>query len=64
MIRTAGSSALQGSVSYVPQQAWVMNETLRENILFGKAYDEERYYIVKSEITIISYYIILRNKSN
>lgn len=26
----------QGSVAYVPQQAWIQNATLKENILFGK----------------------------
>ena len=33
----------QGSVAYVPQQAWIQNATLRENILFGKEYNEQRY---------------------
>ena len=33
----------QGSVAYVPQQAWIQNATLRENILFGKEYNEHRY---------------------
>ncbi|KAG0331518.1 hypothetical protein BG000_010823 [Podila horticola] len=29
--------------SYVPQQAWIFNASLKENILFGKALDQERY---------------------
>ncbi|KAJ3095768.1 hypothetical protein HDU97_006554 [Phlyctochytrium planicorne] len=32
-----------GSVGYVPQQAWIMNATLRDNILFGLPFDQERY---------------------
>ncbi|KAJ3290611.1 hypothetical protein HDU76_007375, partial [Blyttiomyces sp. JEL0837] len=32
-----------GSVGYVPQQAWIMNATLKENVLFGLGFDEERY---------------------
>jgi ATP-binding cassette subfamily C (CFTR/MRP) protein 1/ATP-binding cassette subfamily C (CFTR/MRP) protein 2 len=32
-----------GSVSYVPQQAWLLNETLRDNILFGLPLEMERY---------------------
>ncbi|XP_055852918.1 multidrug resistance-associated protein 1 isoform X3 [Episyrphus balteatus] len=32
-----------GSVAYVPQQAWIQNATLRDNILFGKEYDRKRY---------------------
>ncbi|KZT29509.1 P-loop containing nucleoside triphosphate hydrolase protein [Neolentinus lepideus HHB14362 ss-1] len=30
-------------VAYAAQEAWVQNETIRENILFGAPYDEERY---------------------
>lgn len=26
----------QGSVAYVPQQAWIQNATLQDNILFGR----------------------------
>ncbi|KAJ3328221.1 hypothetical protein HDU76_010362 [Blyttiomyces sp. JEL0837] len=33
----------QGAVAYVAQTAWLLNDTIRENILFGSAYDEERY---------------------
>ena len=36
----------QGSVAYVPQQAWIQNATLRDNILFGKAYNEQKYHCV------------------
>lgn len=25
------------------QQAWIQNATLRDNVLFGKAYDEQLY---------------------
>lgn len=27
---------MQGSVAYVPQQAWIQNATLRDNIIFGQ----------------------------
>ena len=30
-------------MSYVPQQAWIQNNTLRENIIFGKTYEKDRY---------------------
>lgn len=39
----AGSAALGGSVAYVPQQAWIFNATVRENITFGLPFDEARY---------------------
>ena len=34
---------LQGSVAYVSQQAWIQNITLRDNILFSRAFDSARY---------------------
>ena len=30
-------------MAYVPQQAWIRNATLKENILFGKNSDDVRY---------------------
>ncbi|OCH84366.1 multidrug resistance-associated ABC transporter [Obba rivulosa] len=30
-------------VAYAAQESWVQNETIRDNILFGSPYDEERY---------------------
>lgn len=30
-------------MAYVPQQAWIQNATLQENILFGKSLDNRRY---------------------
>ena len=35
--------AIQGSVAYAAQQAWIQNATLRDNIMFGQPFDEERY---------------------
>ncbi|KAG8516048.1 Multidrug resistance-associated protein 5 [Galemys pyrenaicus] len=37
-----GSIAVNGTFAYVAQQAWILNATLRDNILFGKEFDEER----------------------
>lgn len=34
---------LQGSQALVPQQAWIQNLTLRDNILFSKPFDERLY---------------------
>lgn len=35
--------SFQGSLAYVPQQAWIQNATLKDNILFGSELDEARY---------------------
>jgi ABC-type multidrug transport system fused ATPase/permease subunit len=36
----------QGGVAYVSQTAWLQNATIRDNILFGTDFDEERYWKV------------------
>jgi ABC-type multidrug transport system fused ATPase/permease subunit len=33
----------EGGVAYAAQESWVQNETIRDNILFGAPYDEDRY---------------------
>ena len=35
---------LNGSISYVPQEAWIQNNTVRNNILFYLPFDSKRYY--------------------
>ena len=34
---------INGSMSYVGQKAWIASKTVRENILFGQTFDEQRY---------------------
>ncbi|TCD67438.1 hypothetical protein EIP91_012410 [Steccherinum ochraceum] len=43
MRRTRGDVVFSSSISYVPQSAWIMNATLRENIIFGRHDDETRF---------------------
>ncbi|KAJ2704612.1 hypothetical protein FB645_003109 [Coemansia sp. IMI 203386] len=43
MVRSAGRAVVRGSVAYVPQQPWIMNATLRDNILFGHRFDQAFY---------------------
>ena len=38
-----GTITFQGTLAYVPQTAWVFSGTIRENILFGQQYDEQKY---------------------
>ncbi|KAF3708249.1 Canalicular multispecific organic anion transporter 1 [Channa argus] len=42
MHSTKGFINIQGSLAYVPQQAWIQNATLRDNILFGCPNEESR----------------------
>ncbi|XP_046652903.1 ATP-binding cassette sub-family C member 5-like [Daphnia pulicaria] len=43
MILAQGRVTIDGSFAYVSQQAWIINCTLRDNILFGETFDVERY---------------------
>uniref|UniRef100_A0A8C4VBH8 Multidrug resistance-associated protein 1 n=1 Tax=Falco tinnunculus TaxID=100819 RepID=A0A8C4VBH8_FALTI len=43
MEKKEGYVVVKGSVAYVPQQAWVQNATLEDNILFGREKNESRY---------------------
>ncbi|KAM4636126.1 ATP-binding cassette sub-family C member 2 [Discoglossus pictus] len=43
MDHVSGHINIKGSVAYVPQQAWIQNATLKDNILFGSELDEVRY---------------------
>lgn len=38
-----GDVYVQGTVAYVAQQAWIMNATVKENIIFGHRYDSNFY---------------------
>ncbi|KAJ1815664.1 Multidrug resistance-associated protein 1, partial [Coemansia sp. RSA 2675] len=43
---TQGTGKLVGKIAYLEQQPWIMNDTLRANILFGREYEEEYYWKV------------------
>ncbi|KGL77924.1 Canalicular multispecific organic anion transporter 2, partial [Tinamus guttatus] len=43
MEKLEGEVAVKGSVAYVPQQAWIQNATLKDNILFGQTRNEQKY---------------------
>ncbi|XP_026210427.1 canalicular multispecific organic anion transporter 1 [Anabas testudineus] len=43
MHSTKGFINIKGSLAFVPQQAWIQNATLRDNILFGSPCEEKRF---------------------
>uniref|UniRef100_A0A672RNH9 ATP-binding cassette sub-family C member 5 n=1 Tax=Sinocyclocheilus grahami TaxID=75366 RepID=A0A672RNH9_SINGR len=43
-----GNVAVNGDFAYVAQQAWILNASFRDNILFGKEMEEERYQAILS----------------
>ncbi|KAF4071490.1 hypothetical protein AMELA_G00273860 [Ameiurus melas] len=46
MHNLSGSVHIKGSVAYVPQQAWIQNATVKDNILFGSDEDEQKFQTV------------------
>lgn len=43
MIKVSGYVNVSGKVAYMPQDAWIINATLKENILFGRDFDKKCY---------------------
>ncbi|KAJ2430955.1 hypothetical protein GGF41_000761 [Coemansia sp. RSA 2531] len=43
---TKGSGTIVGRIGYMEQSPWIMNDTMRANILFGRDFDEEYYWKV------------------
>jgi len=48
-----GTVTCRGRLVYVPQIAWVFSGTIRENILFGQPYDEDRYNSVLNSCALM-----------
>ncbi|CAF0941211.1 unnamed protein product [Brachionus calyciflorus] len=54
MHKFRGFINVNGSTAYVPQQAWIQNTTLRNNILFGRKYDEKLYDKILSSCALVT----------
>ena len=46
MRTTSGTIAQGASMAYCPQYAWIQNASVRENIIFGRPFDQEWYHRV------------------
>ncbi|KAF8899910.1 ABC protein [Gymnopilus junonius] len=53
MRRVSGTVSFGGRVAYCPQTAWIQNATVRDNIAFGQPYDEERYWRVIEQASLV-----------
>jgi len=53
------SVELAGSVAYVAQEAWIVNATVRDNIIFGKPYDEKLYKEVVESSALLPDFAIM-----
>lgn len=43
MKKSNGEVFVNGSISYCNQNPWILNQSVKDNILFGNEYDEKRY---------------------
>nr|XP_006816683.1 PREDICTED: multidrug resistance-associated protein 5-like [Saccoglossus kowalevskii] len=43
MTMLEGDISVDGTFAYAPQQPWIINATVRENILFGSLFDRDKY---------------------
>ncbi|CAG2102973.1 unnamed protein product, partial [Medioppia subpectinata] len=61
MYQTAGDRRLAAnqSIAYVPQTAWIQNQTLRQNIVFVSDYESERYQQVVKACALDADFAIL-----
>lgn len=57
----ASIQCLQGSVAFAAQQAWIQNATVRDNILFGQTYNEEKYDKIVDAVALRPDFDILDN---
>ncbi|TRY91587.1 hypothetical protein DNTS_021753, partial [Danionella cerebrum] len=48
-----GDININGSIAYVPQQAWIQNATLMNNVLFGSDLNQQRYGSVLEACALI-----------
>lgn len=54
MEKLKGRVNIKGTLAYVPQQAWIQNTTLKDNILFTKKYYEKKYNKILSACALKS----------
>ncbi|XP_068119210.1 ATP-binding cassette sub-family C member 3 isoform X2 [Hyperolius riggenbachi] len=54
MEKVEGEVSIRGSVAYVPQQAWIQNSTLKDNILFGRPLNDKNYKKVLETCALVT----------
>ncbi|KAG0222133.1 Multidrug resistance-associated protein 1 [Actinomortierella wolfii] len=61
MHKYSGSVRSYGSLAYVAQSAWILNDTVRNNILFGHEYEKDRYLRVVKACALVEDFKMLVN---
>ncbi len=52
--KESGTAAVGGSIAYVAQEAYIFNSSVRENIIFGKPFDDAKYRKVLEASALMS----------
>lgn len=48
-------------MAYVPQQAWIVNATIRDNVVFGEKFSSRRYETVLEACALPADLKVLKN---
>lgn len=43
LVPRSGTVEVNGTIAYAPQEAWILSDTVRENILFGEPFHPVQY---------------------
>ena len=61
LLLTSGTRIIKGTIAYVPQEAWVLADTVRKNILLDLDFDESKYLDILVATTLIVVNLIVHN---
>ena len=61
MEKNSGNVNINGTISFVSQQAWIQNLSLKDNILFSQPYQKQRYQNIVSACALEADLNILSN---
>lgn len=50
---TQGQVSKSGRIAYIPQEAFLLNDTIRENIIFGRKFELEFYTQIIKECQLV-----------
>ncbi|CAG0900694.1 unnamed protein product, partial [Darwinula stevensoni] len=59
MEKVSGLVNVMGEVAYVPQEAWIRNASVKDNVIFGKTYKDSFYKAILSACALVQDLTIL-----
>ena len=58
---TSQKIKINGTISYVPQKTWIFNDTIRNNIIFKRPFNPEKYKIIINICQLIPDFDLFKN---